>query len=289
MLLVFIFLEVLKYVAYSKFNISFGVIPFTEEKSINEILPNIFLLQAWLPNANTTSWNFPAWSVSVEYYMYMIFFLTILFKNNLKHYAWLSIIVFVFYATYFNFNIKDEILNGLICFFIGTQMYAIYKKFFIKIDKLNTYIATILEFMLLVIVVFAISRNINDYYIIGTFAITVFVFSIEKGYLSNFFKYKIFSYFGKLSYSIYLTHAAILFCFSGFITLFEKFINMNLHIVEANIKMINLGFVLNNLFLFFILCVIIFVSHFSYIYIEQKGQKIGKRFLQETRRKESND
>ena len=78
-----------------------------------------------------------------------------------------------------------------------------------------------------------------------------------------------------------MIHAVILFCFSGFLILLEKLLNKQLHIVEANIKMINLGVTLNNFSLIFILSIIILLSHYSYIYIEQKGQKLGKKFLQE--------
>lgn len=278
MLLIFIFLEVLKLIAYLKFNISFGAVPFTEEKAVDEILPNMFLLQAWLVNAKTTSWNFPSWSISVEYYIYLIFFITILFKNDSKQYLWLSIVGFVFYAIHFNFNIKNEILNGLVCFFVGALAYAIYRKFNNKIDRLTMNRATMLELISLFAIIYSVSRNIENYYIIGIFVVTIFIFSTEKGHLSHFFKQRIFSYFGKISYSIYLIHAVILFCFSGFLILLEKLLNKQLHIVEANIKMINLGVTLNNFSLIFILSIIILLSHYSYIYRTKRTKTWKKVF-----------
>src|SRR5690606_357075 len=46
---------------------------FNSSFAAEEILPNLLLLQAWLPGADSLSFNAPAWSISVGYYVYLLF------------------------------------------------------------------------------------------------------------------------------------------------------------------------------------------------------------------------
>lgn len=86
--LVIIALELLK-LAASHHGIHFYNAPFEGRNSIKEILPNLLLLQSWLPFSNSLSFNGPSWSLSVEYYVYMIFFCTLFAKKNLERlYGW---------------------------------------------------------------------------------------------------------------------------------------------------------------------------------------------------------
>ena len=73
-----------------------NTIPFEKSVAVSEILPNMFLLQAWLPFAHSTSFNPPAWSISIEYYMYMMFFMTLLFKPYFKEISWFIISLSMF-------------------------------------------------------------------------------------------------------------------------------------------------------------------------------------------------
>src|SRR6218665_3963605 len=72
MLLVFIAIEGLK-VAVEHRGMMFSAASFSGPRSPQEILPNLLLVQSWWPSFNPLSFNYPAWSISVEYYLYMIF------------------------------------------------------------------------------------------------------------------------------------------------------------------------------------------------------------------------
>lgn len=72
MLGIFIVLEFGKILAYDQ-GISFNHEPFSGKSAPAQILPNLFLLQSWTHWTNPLSFNFPAWSISIEYYTYMLF------------------------------------------------------------------------------------------------------------------------------------------------------------------------------------------------------------------------
>lgn len=277
-LIPFILLELLKLLVHQTI-MPLHTIPFENAMSPSEILPNILLLQAWLPFAHTISFNPPAWSISIEYYMYMIFFVTLLLKSPLKILSWFFISMTMFYFIIIGFNVDPVILRGLSAFFLGILVYVSYKKLSTKI-KISSLYFTLLEGILLFLVPYLLTLHIVSYkplIMTGLFSFIVFVFAFEKGLLSSFLKHKIFLYFAKLSYSIYMTHVFILFSFLWLIILIEKIFKIELTPMIGNIVYIDLGTALyNNLLIVFLLAVIVFVSHFTYKYVEQKGQAFGK-------------
>jgi peptidoglycan/LPS O-acetylase OafA/YrhL len=279
MLFVFILLEFGKLVA-SNHGINFNNIPFSGTTSPFEIVPNFFLLQSWTSYTNQLSFNGPSWSISIEFYVYMIFFVFLLIKTPLRYLAW-GIIV----AITGGFIIADSkillsaVTSGLSCFFAGSLTYVCYKYTQNKIN-IKESIFTILEFLIFIFVVVVVSSDIGSKSLIPSliFCISIFIFSFEKGLLSNLLKKKIFSFLGKLSYSIYMTHTAILFCLILFFMILQKFLGVELAPVVEGIRYVNIGnsFV-NNMFIILTLGLVVLVSNFTYKFVEQPGQRLGKK------------
>jgi peptidoglycan/LPS O-acetylase OafA/YrhL len=106
----------------------------------------------------------------------------------------------------------------------------------------------------------------------------VFIFAFEKGFVSRILKQNIFLYLGKLSYSIYMIHAVILFCALLNLMIIQKFSGIELTPMINEIRYIDFGNVLyNNIAICVTLGTIIFLENFTFKYIEQKGQKLGKK------------
>ena len=255
-----------------------NTIPFENSVAVSEILPNMFLLQAWLPFAHSTSFNPPAWSISIEYYMYMIFFITLLFKSYLKEISWFVISLSMFTFIVIHFNIEQAILRGLSSFFLGALVYLVYKTFHTKVS-LSNHFFTFFEIVLFIAIYYVIASDIAYQSIVVSvlFAVSVWVFSFEQGYISSFLKHKIFLYFGKLSYSIYMVHVLILFGFIWVILLIEKIFTVKFIVIVNGMTYIDLGHPMyNNLLIVFLLGIILFVSSLTYKYIEKTGQNWGK-------------
>jgi peptidoglycan/LPS O-acetylase OafA/YrhL len=278
-LMVFILLELLKLWVHHNI-MPLHTIPFENSMSPSEILPNIFLLQSWLSHAHILSFNPPAWSISIEYYMYMIFFVTLLFKPVFTIMSWVFISVTMFYFIVIGMSIDTVILRGLSSFFLGVLVYILYKNFYAKITFSSMYFS-ILELAVLLLVPYILTAHIVIYkplIMTGLFACIVFVFAFQKGVLSRILRYKIFLFFGKISYSIYMIHVFILFSFLWVIILIEKIFKIQLTPEVAGIVYIDLGLPLyNNILVFVLLAVIVFISRFTYTFIEKRGQEWGKR------------
>lgn len=277
-LLVLIVIEFGKLFA-SNYGLNFNSEAFSGTSNPNQIIPNLLLLQSWLPNVESLSWNLPSWSISIEYYLYMIFFITLLLKENTKYTLWFLISIIMFICIFNGSEIAKEILRGTSCFFAGTLIYLLYRKLQDKITFKKSYF-TIIESLILLLLTLTISSDIESKSLIVTllFCIQILIFSFEKGFISKILKQKVFQYLGKLSYSIYMIHLIILFCVLAVLIIVQKIFKIELTLMINHARYIDFGNpIFNNIAIVFILGIIIFISGFTYKYIEQKGQKIGQK------------
>nr|GFA40203.1 hypothetical protein [Tanacetum cinerariifolium] len=102
--------------------IAFNQPSFTGQRAPQEIIPNLLLLQSWWPGFNPQSFNFPAWSISVEYYIYMIFAGILLCTPRFA--TLIFLIVSAMAAACLSLELADLMepaLQGLSCFFAGDR------------------------------------------------------------------------------------------------------------------------------------------------------------------------
>lgn len=119
-LLVALAIETLKYVLQTYYGIeSHTKAPFVEN-NFAAFVREIFLVKAFWPNETAMSFNSPAWSISAEFYTYILFALVVLFFSRLK------IVIFAAIAAvsiYILFALNPENYNFMLrCwagFFVG--------------------------------------------------------------------------------------------------------------------------------------------------------------------------
>lgn len=173
-LFLFVAFECCKYIAYTYFNISFGTPPFSEHKQIQEILPNFLLLQSWLPHTDSSSFNFPSWSLSIEWYLYICFGL-LMFVHKIVRYTVFLILPILSFTHYLDF-LRSEAQKGILFFFAGCAVYLVFTKLqrislppmllhiveivgfaaFLAVFQIGSYNASIIVFPF-VVLVFALS------------------------------------------------------------------------------------------------------------------------------------
>ncbi len=281
MLIVFIIIEIGKYFA-ANYGINFNNEPFTGQTSLSEIIPNMLLIQSWTHYTEQLSFNYLSWSISIEYYMYIIFAITLFLIKSPRYLIWGAVAI----ATYMLIFLGDttltkQSLNGLSCFFSGALVYFLYKKMKDR-SRLNKAIATIIEVIVIGLVIIAVSVSYPNKLIVCSlvFCLAIYIFAHEQGWLSDILKGKIFIYLGKLSYSIYLIHGAILFCMISFFIILQKILGLNFTVMLDGVRYIDLGDnYLNNSLVFLVLFVVVVISNITYKYIEIKGQIIMRRAL----------
>ncbi|WP_394997640.1 acyltransferase family protein [uncultured Helicobacter sp.] len=125
-LFLFVAFECCKYIAYTYFAVSFGIPPFSEHKQIGELLPNFLLLQSWLPHTDSSSFNFPSWSLSIEWYLYLCFGL-LMFAPKIVRYALFITLPILSFAHYLDV-LRGEAQKGILFFFAGCVVYLIFAK-----------------------------------------------------------------------------------------------------------------------------------------------------------------
>ncbi len=278
MLAIFIALEFGKWMAYQK-GFAFNNEPFTGAYAPSEIIPNLLLLQSWIPQAQSLSFNYPAWSISVEYYMYMIFAVILLFAFRYKKLLWGAIsglgFVLIFMQSGF---LTEPVQRGLSCFFAGALSYSVFNLIKENVKPAFLWMTTLeVVSMVLVVVVVAFGFEYQSIAASVLFCFVVVLFAFDAGGVSKLLKGRVFVYLGKLSYSIYLTHAAILFCLVSALMVVQKLSGMNVVPMVDGQRYIDLGgFLANTLLVVLVLGTVVAFSVLTHKYIEVRGQNFGK-------------
>ncbi len=285
-LIFYILLELCKLVAY-KYGIAFNKPPFSAENDPSQIIPNLLLLQSWTTYTNALSFNYPAWSISIEFYIYLIFFITLLVKGLYRNILWFfiaSIATLLFSNSYLTTAdiLSITVLRGLSGFFAGALTYLLYKNTH-NIIKLGTIGSSLFEISLFISILFVISSNFDNKGIVllFLFSASIFIFAFEKGLLSSLFSKQLFNGIGKLSYSIYMTHAPILFMILSLYMILEKFLKTkSMTLMIKGFRFVDFGSIfLNNLGVLITVITVLLVSNITYKYIEIPGQRFGKKFI----------
>lgn len=280
MFTVFFVIELIKLLVVKYTNLYFNNEAFTGPTSFQEILPNLLLIQSWFPFADSLSFNYPSWSISIEFYIYIILFFTIFFFQNHKAIVWLFISTIAFIMIFLDSNIfKAPVLRGLSCFFGGAFVYSLYRE--ISHIKVSYLIGSLIELVSVSLIIKSLQSQTNLHNIAASllFMLTVLIFSFESGFISNILKNHRFQYLGKLSYSIYMTHAAILFCLTATAIILQKLTSIEFAPMLDSIRQLDFGnSIINNIVVVLTLAIVIIVSHYTYNYIEVRGQRLGRRF-----------
>jgi peptidoglycan/LPS O-acetylase OafA/YrhL len=201
----------------------------------------------------------------------------------------LSVISYVGWSLNNGF-VKGEVLRGLSCFFSGCVAYCLYEK--ISNIQFGKAVFNFLEVGSLILSYVILTSSLDEKGILISliFCLITIIFSFERGWLSSVLKIDVVLYLGKLSFSIYMIHAAIIFCLNSLAIIGSKFFGVELtfmsqYYLGGEIRYISLGNAFVDNFVFFgILSLIVFLSSLTYKFIELKGidfgEKINKKLLQ---------
>ncbi|WP_181566301.1 acyltransferase family protein [Helicobacter monodelphidis] len=271
MFVLFLAFECSKAIAYQ-----YGFIqsvPFVGANATSEILPHLFLLQSWLSFANPLSFNSVAWSLSVEYYLYIFFGISIFlfFKIRLLIFS----VLFLVSSLEFTF-LTTAVLEGIYYFSAGIFCCYLYRFLYsIQIQNIFSFwVYSLMESLILVIVYFVIVMDYREWSVVAfSFLILIFVFS--KGIFHYFFKNKLFVFIGNISYSIYMTHTLVWMCIVIICVRVARYFGVEILQIQEDYQMIDTGLVwLNWVLVLLSLGAIIICSSLTYRYIEKYFMQI---------------
>lgn len=241
-----------------------------EKQNFHSFFLNLFFLQTFAPPSGA-GWNWPSWSVSVEFYLYLLFFY--FFRLIHKYYIiYFVLVIFTCYSLLSFFPdplLTNHIafLRGIGGFFVGLFLYEIHR---LKLIKINSFfIATLLEFLTLVGIIFSVSNYSKDLYSsyllsILLFSLGVYFYSIQSiGIITKILQIKLFQFLGQISFSIYLLHGLILAISSNIAVYLFKLPKVILECgKEAIIS--NYSLLINTI----LILIVIILAKYSFRYIE---------------------
>lgn len=228
MLIVFLLMECTKFILYN-----YGIFksPVFEKNNVTSFVVNVLFLQSF--NITPLSWNYPSWSISAEIVVYVVFCFSIVyikkFNSTYRSMMFLGISILSITAirlifNSFNIELTDNysMLRCMFGFFIGCFTYELY-------CGLQNYSKSTAQFTFLEILTLSASVCATMYLpeslnftLPAFYAITILCFAFEKGAMSQWLTNKLLLSLGTLSYSIYMTHAAVAVVFEIILKVLKK-------------------------------------------------------------------
>jgi peptidoglycan/LPS O-acetylase OafA/YrhL len=223
-------------------------------------------------------WNGPSWSISVEFWVSLLFFFYVSAKTRSSTLFFTAVLflliiynnsggsLFVLTKNYYGF-INSGLLRGGCSFLLGVLTYRMYLQLQNIAEPPNLLLASVLELVVLAMAIFVVlsTKIINsklDMLAPFVFMFVVLVFSCDGGVISKLLYY--IRYLGTISYSIYLNHIPVVI------------------IIVHLSKIYDLG---RTEILYAVFATVIVISHFTYRYIEkparvwvrEAGDTLGKK------------
>jgi peptidoglycan/LPS O-acetylase OafA/YrhL len=196
----------------------------------NALLLNSIGPQQWF--AGRFEWNYPSWSISVEFYTCVLFALIGAVGGNHKNRILLVLCALAALNSILGGNFADApwapFCRGIYGFMIGHFIYWIHVR-----TKQSMPMSTLMEAATTVVTLIFVSATLVGSRLSSAapivFGITVFVFAEEAGLISRLFNLSFTRKLGDWSYSIYLVHYLILSALAVFLN--------HIHFVFTPIKL----------------------------------------------------
>ncbi len=190
---------------------------FVDDKSVGSLIQHLFLIQGFTPQQET--WNYPAWSISVELWTNIGF--GILLALSGRYFRVVAVAVAALGAAYvvfadrlhlpvsdFEFNVLGDVGRSVFGFFLGLLVFDLYA--YVKTRAWRPH--ALAEFAALAAVAATVTwlAALPEVVPPLIFAATVFILAFEAGPASRALTKRFFLRLGDASYSIYLTHSLYL-------------------------------------------------------------------------------
>jgi peptidoglycan/LPS O-acetylase OafA/YrhL len=258
-------------------------------EGMGAMVANVFLIHS-MGVLDTLAFNGPSWSISVEFYTYVLFAIILTYTGQLYRHAIIFLAIVSMLIVFFNHEdlyakLDYGFFRCIYGFACGAIVWEIYQKFnssFQLISK-NTFFINTLELILLTLSAIYISWFSFDslsFFAPIIFGLIVFLFAFEGGYISSFLKNRVFLLLGALSYSIYMTHIFIsgkLFALP--IRMIEGRFGWNITKDVNGVSLYGQSLLTGTILELFYLLIVILCSYISYKIVEEPFRNLSKKIV----------
>ena len=200
--------EAARYVAIHWLGFNLHIPTTFDQNNLTALLQHLLLIQAIGPAGQINSFNIPSWSISVEFYTYLIFGLIALWLGRKKYYGFTIVagIALMLILTHQTYGF-DALLRCLAGFFIGSLTAAAAKRLQVVPP---TYMSSLLLLALLAFLQFKPAYENDSIIFILTAGLLLCLALRPDGLLNRILKRKTLVWLGALSYAIYMSHTAVI-------------------------------------------------------------------------------
>lgn len=275
----------------------FTVPALQDSRSIETIITNVLLIQAFDPHSQL-SWNTPSWTISTEFWTYLIFGAVCFFcpkRPPVTLMAGIALLaaglVVLLSPIYLGTNTHYAVFRCIYGFFIGHLVYRVWAT-----SALPWSLCAPLEIFAVLAVIAFVTITGEDLLSMAApfvFGFVVLLFACESGPISAILKMRPFINLGRWSYSTYMVHWFVLSLISRIGKL------MPVAMAKQSVKVLNetrtpwlhslLELVLSRdpWMLDFVLAgyviIVVAISALTYRFVEQPGRKFFNRMASDLR------
>lgn len=186
-----------------------GITVFTNQSSVFSLVANVFLIHSW-GVVDVIGWNQPSWSISAEFFAYLVFPFLMVWLNAGRPAAMvlLSILSIVLLLTVqltvgsLNTSINLGVLRGLGGFVAG--MIVFYHAG--HVARLGAGALNFLQSISVIGILAVMHFGVPEILVMPFFALLVFASSADRGWVARFSRLRPVYFLGLISYSLYMTH-----------------------------------------------------------------------------------
>ena len=258
-------------------------------ESLDFIAANFLLIHSLgFYDYSTVPLNGASWSISTEFYAYVVFALAIiLFKKHVKYAVVLLCVAAGMFLYLNNINLTSTLKYGFIrCLYgfgVGALLWYVYQFFEGKIRSIKwpVWLWNAFEILLCIggFVFLTYGRGDVTMLIVPFFALVIFVFSFEKGIVSRFLTMRFFLLLGVLSYSIYMVHSFVGGKLASFVQLLDGYTPYSFITYVDDKELLGGSIWQGDAITIFYMVVVVTCSFVTYKIIEEPCRKYSRKLV----------
>lgn len=259
------------FIPFAIADLYFGVVV-GDRFMLSAFFTNIFMLQGFGIHDDIT-WNSPAWSIGVEFYIYIVF--AILCLSNFARPRFFILFSLLSLFLLYKYSSMDEVLRFAIfrcaySFFLGVVAF----KISLTLNVRRWMEPICLGSILFLMICFRMKgTDLLSFCMPLLFCLTIVVFSQQTGIISNFLSTALFIRVGMLSYSIYMVHFLVIGSIKSISIFSDMIFDVGFFDTINSNRVIDFGIGWLNDFIYIpYIAIILILSKFTYHNIEKVYQ-----------------